>query len=319
MKKLFYCLGLAIMLNLFSSCNKSNDIVTISNPTISREFNLQEESNMLLFPDEETFERCILKLDTIDCDTWELDNEFISARKVYLTNNPESDSLPMDDKSLMTVLNENYMVGIGNWRFKLNPISRKVFVLSADNLNKIDLLMAEDESDEDIVVFSFDDDIWGDLAGSAKCNDECANGDKEKIKEKGYCESDTRKFKSKCKLKYNNFGIIKKIKISFSHRCMLNCSLVVSGGGNAADFTEFSVGYSGSYQKKCGGSGNPNKPICFSNFQQTILCYSDRDYDENIYHGTKCLSSFNIYGYFYWVNMCTTNLPFEIETLQITN
>lgn len=323
MKKVFYFLMLAIMLNHFSSCNKSNDIVTLPNDNIvknsaSRELGLQDENGVLLFPDEETFEKCILKLDSIDCNAWELENEFISARKIYLTNNPEADSLPLDDKSLMTVLNANYMVGVGNWRFKLNPISKKVFVLPADKLEKFDLLLAEEENDSDIQVYSFSDDVWGQLSGSAKCNEECINADKEKVKEKGYCESNGRKFKSKCKLKYNNFGITKKIKISFSHRCMMNCSSVVSGGGNAADFTQFSIGYHGSYQKKCAGNGNPDKPICFLNIQKTVLCYNDRDYDENIYHGTKCLSDLSLYGYFFWVNMCTTSTDFETETLYIS-
>ncbi len=300
---------------------KTNDMPT---PNAKRELSLSINSGMLSFESEQSFQDALNLLDSVDWDTWETQNGFTSLRTSYLNTLTEDERLLMDELpiggELMTLLNANSMIIITPWIIKLNNQTKKVWVMPVSEIQNIDDIVNENTANSNLRVFDYQDDVFEMLDNSAaKCNQSCTNGDRDKYKERHYCTSNNRDFKSKFKIKYVGFGIWHPISLMFSHRCMANCSSVVPGGGNLADFTNFSVAYTYTYTQKCQGTYNANVGHCYMNFQQTVLCNSGRDWNNNLYNGTRCLSSFDVSANVAWVNMCTTNVNFENEYLQINN
>ena len=125
------------------------------------------KNGMLVFKNEEHFTQVMTSLETINNDEWESSLGFTSIRRANpaIYRDGELAEMPIQDKYLPTVLNNHYMVQVGNWIFKLQASNRTIYTLFHTQTDKIDLLRVNEVAeDSDIRTFSFDDEVFEQLA-----------------------------------------------------------------------------------------------------------------------------------------------------------
>ncbi len=275
-----------------------------------------------IFSSEQHFEDYIKYLDGIDVDQWEADNQFVSYRTNYLSGLSESEienltEMPIDDASLATVLNTNGIVQVTPWIFKLNPSNRIVYALHTNYISDIAQLNSAIPVGEHIREFSFDDEVFEMIEElpMGKNNAQCATrihtgtGPLFNGKFINYCNN----FKYSVYLRYDNWGIIKKIYSEFKHRHI--------GSGGNIDYTNFAVDWDYNWTQKNGNSETSNNAVVFvQNGQQQIPVYSflDKNWCKTFYHGTKCLQNFKTNVKVYFIDACQQNANIYITTEKFT-
>ncbi len=299
------------------SCTKKEAILApnVQNAPTANSTNARAEEPVLtdgrwVFNSEKHFEDYVNDLDKLDKDAWEAEKEFVSYRTTYLSGLSESEredlqEMPINDASLATLLNENAIVQVSPWIFKLNPTNRTVYALHTNYIADIEQLNSETPQGTHIREFSFDDEVFDMVAEltAGKNEAQCAGQQQDGtgINTNGAWESYCTGYKICAKVRYDNFGIMKNLYTEFKHRS------TTAGGYDA---TGFIPSWSYVYVKKNGGSGSDN------NLLTTTASYN-KNYDCNFYHGTKCLTTFYALVSYTYTNKCTNansnTRNFEVE------
>ncbi len=225
-------------------------------------------------------------------DNWENEIGFFSFRRSYLTNpNPagfgDFQDYPIDDVFLMTTLNPNGLVQVGNWIFRMIPETEEVKALHRDNIHLLPhLINPGNDSYPEILNFTYQDEVFEEIEVYGEenkwpCLDPSAAGDSYQTKSE-VCPSEGNSFFVKVNLKYNRFGIREKLvlEVKAKHRT------------SAGDF----VGY-GNWKVRCRDKHSYTKNASCS--FGTPWVSTRKELPENrevefkpMYHGTRKLEYF---------------------------
>lgn len=330
-KHSFYSICLCIyFLPTFFSCNKEEQIIISPQKDVevneNVSYNYRSNSNptitngRLVFENESHFNSTLQELDETDRNEWESNLGFISARSIYLSELNEDElsdltELPIDDASLMSVLNQFNIIQVGAWVFKLNAEEKNVYALNSNHQDKIKLLEANSpERNEDIHVFSFDDDIFelletGIYRTGNSCPGSCAGAESVTLDPiwDNYCEEEiygvTYKHKVFIKAKYFNGGITRKLFTEFKHR---------SRNSHGSDFVDYTVGYAASWTTKCGGFGQTAQGYGGFNLNgQPLYCCYGKDREIIHYRDSRCLSTYTVNSGVIFLNRCHAPIGLE--------
>ncbi len=305
------------------SCAKKEVVPTpvANNLSLQTNANVRGEPPTLtdgrwVFASEEHFDDFINYLDGVDMDEWETNNEFVSYRTTYLSGLSENEKrdlqeMPINDASLATLLNENGIVQVSPWIFKLNPTNRTVYALHTNYIADIEQLNSEIPQGTHIREFSFDDEVFDMVAEftAGKNEVQCAGGATAGTSGwNNYCAN----FKYCVNLHYQSWGITKKIDTEFKHRHI--------GSGGNIDYTNFAVEWDYDWTQKNGTSETGINSVIFilDNATGQILrptyTFLDKNWCKTFYHGTKCLTKFKTHVKVYFVDACQQNINTYIES-----
>lgn len=346
-------MALAIIVAIIFSCSKENNNLQSLAPIESENTFKKEISKIvtkptnsegiLYFKDEEHFLSVMESLETTKDDTWEQSLNFVSAR----TSNPvyqggNLDDMPIRDKFFPMVLNRDYMIGIGNWVFKLDTENKLVYATSKSRLENIQLLKSSPiVAEGGILQFSFDDDVFArleaiesrDPANGLNTGERatCASGTTSAASRTSWttiCTSPTNAslFSSneqfQAELCMDNSGIYKNLYIRWCHKHHADKR------PNAVSFVdeddqESIVRFTYSYTKKNGTSSYSVSPSPFAatgngsiNAASQYRRFPSDDEQWTLYRGTTCLSTYNANAQVVWYRSCAemnaypNNAPF---------
>lgn len=175
MKKLvFGGLFLALVGIGFVGCKKENNLNNSN--LINNDFSAN--GKMLVFESVESYEK------SIEFQTVEKREKFLSDisklnfKNYFSVEHTESksgnDSVQEMDDFFGQLLNEDGIIQIGDYIYKVNLQSEKVFVLPATNLAEYQDLVNENKSNDNIRQFSINDDVIY-LAESGASGEKCSN------------------------------------------------------------------------------------------------------------------------------------------------
>ena len=171
MKKTFFAITL-IATSLFISCKKEKQVTNqpteisksnSSENSFAKEFNLTLSENRLVFKTVDDYKKAI------DNPTEEVAKKFKFAVnnftnfKSYLSfkNSKKiknTDDL-FNDPYFEAILNSDKVVQIGNFIYRINPLSQKVFVLPSKNSSEYNDLVNENTNNSNIKVYSTGDNV----------------------------------------------------------------------------------------------------------------------------------------------------------------
>jgi hypothetical protein len=167
----------------------------------------------------------------INLDEWETEQHFHSTRSAFYCDaaNIELEH-PLANDLLASVLNEDNMVVIRPWVFKLNASNKKVYALHTDNIDNLSVLRSsETPSDHDIIEFDFEDDVLELLSthptppgAKDKCaestrGDHSVEGWDVKFTTENIAQGTKKQEVFKAIYRYNGWGILKTLYINFKH------------------------------------------------------------------------------------------------------
>ncbi len=168
MKKIFFsaltCTAIVTTITIYS-CKKE----TVAQPQNSaNDFNVSVIDNRLAFKTVEDYEKAMSN------PTAETETKFLSTIKTITsstsfntTNNEHKDTrgVNTDMRPLIqsdyfrSILNSDCAVQIEDFIFRVNPISKKVFVLPVEYKNEYNDLISENTTNEDVQEFSTDENV----------------------------------------------------------------------------------------------------------------------------------------------------------------
>jgi hypothetical protein len=288
-------------------------------------------NGMLIFRNEEHFTQVMTNLERTNNDEWENSLGFTSIRRANpaIYQGGDLADMPIQDKYLPTVLNNHYMVQVGNWIFKLQTSNRTVYALFHTKTDKIDLLRANEVAeDSEIRTFSFDDEVFETLAKieargviGANSRNSCASSNSNNPMNRDswtvMCTSpqNASLFESQEKfqavLKYDGWGIYKCLYIRWCHKHRADkrpsATSYVDEDDQGSNIT-----FIYTYKKKnSSNSSFSTSPQALSsigngslNFSSQYYRYPNNDEQWNIYRGTTCLETFNINAMVHWNQSC---------------
>lgn len=294
----------SILAFIVFSCNKESIKVESQKNTISKEistndkhvvFNTIQEFNDFL--DKTSNEEITIILNKIEREKFITYHEKISKEKT------QEDLV--GDEFLSKLLNEDLIIQIEDYLFRINKNSSKVYVLQANKEEYYSDLVSENISNKFILEFSTEDDVLGlideniEKAMSKKCSssDQRTTGwdnygkldpDVDNIYGKGRKKYN---FEAKLTVRYDNWGIYRKLFTEFNHN---------EKWGGLWDEVYFTVAFQYSYTTKNGSTGGSTQYLTVDPITSPSYTGKEKypfldDKKEFIhYRGTKCLSSYEL-------------------------
>lgn len=236
----------------------------------------------------------------------------------------KSDIDLVGDEFLAQILNEDLAVQIGSWIYRINKPTEKVYALSVRNADDYPDLIAEKISNTNVLEYSTEEDVIEILEPGADLGEKAFRNcqksqqdvvgwdlyadwiDENNIYLGGY---DKRyKFQRKMKVKYDQWGIYRKLFGEFEHK---------ENFGGTWDETHFSMQVYGTYSVRNAGGGNfgiyPSinpyfNPSYLSNTNTNWYDFEDDKKEIVAYRGTRCLDAFELRGWT-WFRNKATRLP----------
>jgi hypothetical protein len=308
--KLIY--SILIGVTILFGCQKEESSKTNQKLKNNSSYLFYEQSNRLVLNSVEDFDSLI---DIADDDMLNSikNRDFIC----YQESVSPSDSNIIDDNFLSVVLNSDQVIQIKNYLYRINKTSNKVFVLHKNFCNFYQDLINENITNDKIMVFSTEDDVFdllGERGGSEKAlSNSCVNSkynndqgwnvyadfiDEDDLYGKG--TKNRCKFKYKCMVKYDNWGIYRKLFTEFKHKQIL---------GGSFDGTDLTFVYDVKYKAKNGETGidneTPSYPFATNQDIQVAISYYDY-YSDNKeithYKGTRCLINYDLKAWIWMRN-----------------
>ncbi|MEN9700994.1 MAG: hypothetical protein RIR55_297 [Bacteroidota bacterium] len=146
---------------LFSNCQKESTNVKIEEND-KLEFNVSSDGRMLIFKTSKDYKKII------EDTTSRLRSKFFETVKnmkhttyseyLGLTKNNEDDSL-IGDEELAQILNEDWIVQIGDYLYRVNKPTESVYVLASSQIDDYQDLVNENMSNKNIRKFSTSDGV----------------------------------------------------------------------------------------------------------------------------------------------------------------
>lgn len=263
------------------------------------------ENGMLVLNTVDDFDQ-LIELSTEDFNQTLKDLDYMSYIETLNVNEVNI----IEDGFLSVVLNKNLVVQIQNYIYLVNKASSKVFALHKDNFSSYPDLIAENISNKYVLEFSTEDNVFellGEIENTEKsmsknCRSTNSNSDgwseyadfidEDNIYSNG---PDKRyKFERKFIVKYDNWGIYRKLYTEFKHN---------EKWYGLNDGTYFTIVYQVKYYVKNGNSGTdskyPSYPFETTNPDSVQIPISNYDYfsdkkEIQHYKGTKCLKAYDL-------------------------
>ncbi|MBK8442566.1 MAG: hypothetical protein IPL35_03740 [Sphingobacteriales bacterium] len=316
---------LFLVLFVFSlwSCQKDNlnenenlrvdQTVDYGNPTI--------EKGILNFKNEAHFEEYMVSLDdSTKLKSLQAMTGFSSLYKTVIAGATDPNAIDekieqfnIDDKKLLSTINANHEIIIGEWYFKFFPSSKEIKVYSLVNYRANNLTNEQ--------IYSFNDDVFEGLEkGIFGCGETCKQEKEDGTEKEEYCtmKNSGNTYQIRLKSIYNSYGVWRKLQSKFKHKCSSGISC-----WGIDDATSFSVGYNTEWKKRCKNAGAGYKPVvCLDAPPATDIldCGQFADWgtswEHMHYQGTRCLSVFKLKTWVGFTNVCTL-LPEYRETEEI--
>ena len=264
-----------------------------------------DNEKMLIVPTVEEFEDLISRAD----DQLLTDLENLSYESY---SESDQDKEKVGDAFLSAALNSDMIIQIGHYLYRINKATEHVYTLPVSEIASYQDLVTEDLSNKYVLEYSTVDNVFellGEAIDEEKGSKKCASSNSSVDDWYEYANfidagniygngTDKRyKFERRFMVKYDNWGIYRKLFTEFKHN---------EKWFGIFDETYFSVVYNGNYQVKNGGSGSFNYIPAYtfaanSNYTGTTQYeYLDDSKEFVHYKGTKCLSGFYLKG---WVWM----------------
>lgn len=214
----------------------------------------------------------------------------------------------LEDEFLSYVLNEDLAVQIGNYIYKIDKPKQAVFALPVAESASYSDLIAENTANKYVLAFSTEDNVFellGEVESTEKSSTSCRNsqtGGDEWVEYANFIDvnniygngTDKRyKFERNLKVRYDSWGIYKKLFTEFKHN---------EKWYGIYDETYFTIAYQVSYQVKGGGSGTqthyPTYPFATTAQTVNVPTGSYEYYDDSKeiihYRATKCLKAYDL-------------------------
>lgn len=322
MKKLIYgTLFLALAGIGVVGCKKeiaSNNQTNKSQGVKEKSILYRVENGMLVLNTVDDFDQ-LIELSTEDFNQTLKDLDYTSYIETLNANEVNT----IEDGFLSVVLNRDQAVQIQNYIYRINKASNKVFALHKDYFSSYSDLITENTSNKYILEFSTEDNVF-ELLGevedtekalSKKCQSTKENNDGGWNEYADFTDVDNiygngkdkrYKFKYRCMVRYDNWGIYRKLFTEFKHK---------ESFGGTWDYTHVSIIYKVKYEIKNGGSGNVTYDDNYSFATNTSIQVPTSQYDyvtanKEIVHykGTKCLRAYDLNSWF-WMRSRKTLMP----------
>lgn len=317
MRKVIYGVLFLALIGIFTvSCEKDALVPTAPKTASSFEQldNIYTDGKLLIFKNVEAYEA------VVQMPTEAIEKEFRSRiAKMDYTSYQETKKTFKDgtdlvnDDYLAAILNEDLAVQIGAWIYRVNKMDEKVFALSVNNASEYPDLVAENLSNKYILAFSTEDNViellesgytfqakalskkchssqedntgWLQYADFVDVNNIYGNGDWKRYK-----------FKQKMRVRYDNWGIYRKLFAEFDHK---------ESFGGTFDETYFSMQVYGSYLVRNGSGGNyslfPSYQIYGTPYMNSttddFYDFIDDRKELQVYRGVRCLCAFELRGW----------------------
>lgn len=322
MKKLIYgTLFLAMVGIGIIGCKKefaSNQQKSNSQNVKEKSILYRIENGMLVLNTVDDFDQ-LIELSTEDFNQTLKDLDYTS----YIETINTDDVNTIEDGFLSVLLNNNQAVQIQNYIYRVNKASSKVFALHKDNFSSYADLITENSSNKYILEFSAEDNVF-ELLGevedlektlSKKCQSSNDNTDgvwnqyadfRDVNNFYGKGTDKRYKFKYRCMVRYDNWGIYRKLFTEFKHK---------EAFGGTFDGTFVSFVYRAKYAVKNGNAGNVIHDVNYPFATTTMISVPTSNYEyftdnkEVIhYKGTKCLKAYDLNSWF-WMRSRETMKP----------
>lgn len=224
----------------------------------------------------------------------------------------------IEDEFLSCILNQDRIIQIRNYIYRIDKENETVFALHVDKIRDYNDLLNENISNPNILKFSTEDDVFDLL--NERINDEKALSKKcvgSQFETEGWEEysdftdvnntlgggiNKRYKFKVWIKVRYDNWGINRKLFINFKHK---------EQAGGIWDETWVTIPYVSYYRNKDGsdiGSVSHLPLIPPNGTGITGYEFSHKEKEIPLYKGTKCLSHFSVRTWCWYRNR-ETGLP----------
>jgi len=238
----------------------------------------------------------------------------ITYSKLLSTGNREDTLM---DEYLAFILNKDLTVQIGDYLYRVNKAREKVFVLPASDIGNYNDLVSENLTNPNLLDFSTEDDVFElmgqskDVSGEKAMSKNCQSSKDDKEEEE-YADFDDDlpiynhqgrhyKFHYKLKVRYDNWGIYRKLFTEFKHWESI---------WGIYDETYFTVDYYYTYLVKNGNAGQMfYQPSAQYNYWQNLNNTSTGIYqflhkNKEIIHyrSTRCLSKYYLKAWAWFRN-----------------
>ncbi|MFD1552446.1 hypothetical protein DNU06_10555 [Putridiphycobacter roseus] len=226
MKKLIYGLLFLVTVGIgFASCEKE-EVITNSEKLKSEEVPSKEQ----FFEDDNDYSKLSVKNNVLEFESIEYYNSLLNNPNPWsinylvehlqslnfrslLNSTQDRDENPIDDDYVLSVLDENQIVKIGEWYIRLNGETEKLYACSDNNTQAYNLVLAENAGSEDVYEFTVDDDVlrllededylelwsWG-------CGERKAKSKESESAIKYTASFNNYDYEMKTKIKYRKFG-----------------------------------------------------------------------------------------------------------------
>jgi hypothetical protein len=263
------------------------------------------KNNMLVISSVEVFDSIISIIDD------KLIDDLKKLSYVSYIEEVKEDSLnTIEDDFLSVVLNKDQVVQIGNYIYKINKTSSKVFAIHKNNFKSYSDLISENKLNNDVLEFSTEDNVFellseykfddSEKALSKKCQSSKFENNGGWYKYADFTDVNNiysngtdknYKFSVHLLVRYDNWGIYRKLFTEFKHKELF---------GGTWNHTNFSFGFQVSYIAKDGSAGYDDEYPTFAfalnpNYTGTSnYFYVDHSKEIIHYRKTKCLSDFDL-------------------------
>jgi hypothetical protein len=179
MKKLFFsAMCIALVGVGLTGCKKEQKLNSTNEVSINSQFNVSSNGKMLVFGSVESYEKSIELQSAEKREKFLSDISKLNFKNYFSVEHSESksgnDSVQEMDDFFGQLLNEDGIIQIGDYIYKVNLHSEKVFVLPVSNLAEYQDLVNENKSNDNIRQFTTNDDVIY-LAESGASGEKCNN------------------------------------------------------------------------------------------------------------------------------------------------
>ena len=300
--KLIY--SILIGVTILFGCQKEESSKTNQKLKNNSSYLFYEQSNRLVLNSVEDFDS-LIDIANDDMLNSIKNRDFIC----YEESLSPSDSNIIDDNFLSVVLNSDQVIQIKNYLYRINKTSNKVFVLHKNFCNFYLDLINENTTNEKILVFSTEDDVFdllGERGGNEKalsksCLSSLSKSENGWVKYADFIDEDDlygKGTKNRCvfkysyMVKYDNFGIYRKLFTEFKHKQTL---------GGSYNGTDVTFVYDVKFKAKNGETGTDSEYPVYSfatNLNTQVLPGNYDYYTDNKeiphYRGTRCLIEYDL-------------------------
>lgn len=310
MKKVVYVGSLLALVGIsIVSCKKENIIPSSEGGKSKVEMNHTKSSLYYRYNDTMVIFNTVDDFDSVIASAGEVLYRDLAGLDYmcYAETLGEGDTSSVGDEFLDYVLNRDLIVQIGNYIYRINKPNQAVFALHVDKVDNYDDLVAENTSNENILAFTTDDNVFELLGeevsdkaiGDCRSTNQSVDGwteyanfiDVNNIYGNG---TDKRyKFERRFMVRYDSWGVYKKLFTEFKHN---------EKWYGIWDETYFTVAYQVAYYVKNGGSASvqhfPLYPFATTPQTVNVATSNYEWYDDNKeiihYRGSKCLKKFDL-------------------------